>query len=328
MMTFEWPWLWVLLPLPLLLRRLLPAHADAQQAALIVPFLDDFGGGQSPTFAIDRRWPLRIAALAWLCLVAACARPQWLGEPLELAVNGRDLMLAVDLSKSMEEQDFVIQNQRYDRLTATKYVVADFVMRRVGDRIGLIVFGTQAYLHVPLTFDRKTVQTLLNEAFIGMTDDEPATAIGDAIGLAIKRLQAEKSNSKVLILLTDGANTAGEMSPLKAAELAAENHLKIYTIGIGADEMLVRSLFGTRRVNPSADMDEKTLKAIADATGGRYFRARNTEELNQIYEVLDQLEPVEKDKQFFRPKAELYYWPLSLALGLAAASAVSRLRWS
>jgi Ca-activated chloride channel homolog len=191
----------------------------------------------------------------------------------------------------------------------------------------VILFGTQAYLHVPLTFDRKTVETLLNESFIGITEDEPQTSIGDAIGLAVKRLQDEKNESRVLILLTDGANTAGELSPLKAAEIAAQHHLKIYTIGIGADEMLVRSLFGTRRVNPSADLDEKTLKAIADITGGRYFRARNTEELNQIYFILDQLEPVEKDKQFFRPKSDLFYWPLAMSLALTGFLAASRLRW-
>lgn len=329
MISFEWPWLLLLLPLPWLLRWLLPAQAEAQQAALIVPFLDDLGEDASRIVAPSpQRWPLRVASLAWLCLLLACMRPQWLGEPLELAVNGRDLMLAVDVSGSMDEKDFVIDKQRVDRLTATQYVAGDFINRRIGDRIGLILFGTQAYLHVPLTFDRKTVRTLLNEAFIGITEDEPQTSIGDAIGLAIKRLQAQSAESRVLILLTDGANTAGELMPLKAAELAAQQHLKIYTIGIGADEMLVRSLFGTRRVNPSADLDEKTLQAIADTTGGRYFRARNTEELNQIYAILDQLEPVEKDKQYFRPKAELFYGPLAVALILTALLAASRLRSS
>jgi Ca-activated chloride channel family protein len=327
MMSFQWPWLGLLLPLPLLLRWLLPPKAQAEQAALIVPFLDDFPSGATHKVASPNNWSLRIAGLAWILLVIACTRPQWLGEPLELAVNGRDLMLAVDVSGSMEEKDFVIGDKRYDRLTATKYVVSDFVKRRVGDRLGLILFGTRAYLHVPLTFDRDTVQTLLNEAFIGITEDEPQTSIGDAIGLAVKRLENQKADSRVLILLTDGANTAGELPPLKAAEIAAEHHLKIYTIGIGADELLVRSLFGTRRVNPSADLDEKTLKAIADTTGGRYFRARNTEELEQIYHLLDQLEPVEKDKQFFRPKSELYVWPTALALILAAGLAGKRLRW-
>jgi Ca-activated chloride channel family protein len=326
MIAFEWPWLSLLLPLPFLLRWLLPAKPQAEQAALIVPFLDDFPGGETRQLSSPKRWPLRLAGFAWIFLIIACTRPQWLGDPLELAVNGRDLMLAVDVSGSMDEKDFIIDDKRYDRLTATKYVVSDFVQRRVGDRIGLILFGTQAYLHVPLTFDRKTVQTLLNEAFIGITEDEPQTSIGDAIGLAVKRLQYENTDSRVLVLLTDGANTAGELVPLKAAEIAAQHQLKIYTVGIGADEMLVRSLFGTRRVNPSADLDEKTLQAIADTTGGRYFRARNTEELEQIYQILDQLEPVEKDKQFFRPKAELFYWPLAISLALASLLAMSRLR--
>ena len=326
MMAFAWPWLGLLLPLPFLLRWLLPAKPQAEQAALIVPFLDDFPGGETRQLSSPKRWPLRLAGFAWIFLIIACTRPQWLGDPLELAVNGRDLMLAVDVSGSMDEKDFIIDDKRYDRLTATKYVVSDFVQRRIGDRIGLILFGTQAYLHVPLTFDRKTVQTLLNEAFIGITEDEPQTSIGDAIGLAVKRLQDENTDSRVLVLLTDGANTAGELTPLKAAEIAAQHQLKIYTIGIGADEILVRSLFGTRRVNPSADLDEKTLQAIADTTGGRYFRARNTEELEQIYQILDQLEPVEKDKQFFRPKAELFYWPLTISLALASLLALSRLR--
>ncbi|MCQ8103433.1 VWA domain-containing protein [Methylomonas sp. SURF-2] len=326
MMAFQWPWLGLLLPLPFLLRRLLPAKPQPRQAALIVPFLDELPAGRADGLGSQQRWPLWVAGLAWIFLLLACCRPQWLGDPLELAVSGRDLMLAVDVSGSMVEKDFVIDDKRYDRLTATKYVVSDFVKRRVGDRLGLILFGTRAYLHVPLTFDRQTVETLLNEAFIGITEDEPQTSIGDAIGLAVKRLQHEKSASRVLILLTDGANTAGELTPLKAAEIAAEHQLKIYTIGVGADEMLVRGLFGTRRVNPSADLDEKTLQAIADTTGGRYFRARNTEELEQIYQILDQLEPVEKDKQFFRPRAELYVWPLAVAMALVALLAVSRLR--
>ncbi|WP_445372287.1 vWA domain-containing protein [Methylomonas sp. HW2-6] len=328
MMTLAWPWLLLLTPLPLLLRRWLPAQTPARQAALKTPFLDDFGSDPGHIVGSERRWPLWLAVCAWLCLLLAAARPQWLGEPLEQTVSGRDLMLAVDVSGSMQEEDFLLEKQRVDRLTAIKLVAGEFIMRRAGDRLGLILFGTQAYLHVPLTFDRKTVQTLLGEAFIGITEDEPKTSIGDAIGLAIKRLQDQKDASRVLILLTDGANTAGELTPLKAAELAAENHLKIYTIGIGADEILVRSLFGTRRVNPSLDLDEKTLTAIAEATGGHYFRARNTEELERIYQMLDQLEPVEKDKQYFRPRSELFHWPLGLALILAGLIAAGRLRWS
>jgi len=258
-------------------------------------------------------------------LVLAVSRPQWLGEPIEQTVSGRDLMMAVDLSGSMEEQDFVINKRSVDRLTAAKGVASDFINRRAGDRVGLILFGSQAYLQTPLTFDRKTVMTLLNESVIGLAGDN--TAIGDAIGLGVKRLKNQQVNSRVLILLTDGANTAGEVAPLKAAELAAEHQLKIYTIGIGADEMVVRSFFGSHKVNPSQDLDEATLTAISDKTGGVYFRARNTDELDKIYRLLDQLEPVEKDKQYFRPRAELYYWPLSVALMLSAGIALSRVRW-
>jgi len=286
--------------------------------------LDDFSDAETRAVSQTQQWPLLLAAIAWLFLVIACTRPQWLGDPIEQAVSGRDLMLAVDLSGSMEEQDFVINKRSVDRLTAAKMVAADFINRRVGDRVGLILFGTQAYLQTPLTFDRKTVMTLLNESVIGLAGDN--TAIGDAIGLAVKRLKSEQANSRVLVLMTDGANTAGEVSPLKAAELAAANHLKIYTIGIGADEMIVRSFFGNRKVNPSVDLDEKTLIKIAESTGGQYYRARNTDELNNIYMRLDELEPVEKDKQYFRPRSELYYWPLSLALGLAAAIALSKVR--
>ncbi|EGW23091.1 vWA domain-containing protein [Methylobacter tundripaludum] len=326
MIHFEWPWLLAALPLPLLIRWLVPAKMPVEQAALKVPFLDDFSDIETRAVSKTQQWPLLLAAIAWLFLVIACTRPQWLGEPIEQAVSGRDLMLAVDLSGSMEEQDFVINKRSVDRLTAAKMVAADFINRRVGDRVGLILFGTQAYLQTPLTFDRKTVMTLLNEAVIGLAGDN--TAIGDAIGLAVKRLKSEQVNSRVLVLMTDGANTAGEVSPLKAAELAAANHLKIYTIGIGADEMIVRSFFGNRKINPSVDLDEKTLIKIAESTGGQYYRARNTDELNNIYMRLDELEPVEKDKQYFRPRSELYYWPLSLALALAAVIALSKVRLS
>jgi len=326
MIHFEWPWLLAALPLPLLIRWLVPAKMPVEQAALKVPFLDDFSDAETRAVSQTQQWPLLLAAIAWLFLVIACTRPQWLGDPIEQAVSGRDLMLAVDLSGSMEEQDFVINKRSVDRLTAAKGVASDFINRRVGDRVGLILFGTQAYLQTPLTFDRKTVMTLLNEAVIGLAGDN--TAIGDAIGLAVKRLKSEQANSRVLVLMTDGANTAGEVSPLKAAELAAANHLKIYTVGIGADEMIVRSFFGNRKLNPSVDLDEKTLIKIAESTGGQYYRARNTDELNNIYMRLDELEPVEKDKQYFRPRSELYYWPLSLALALAAGIALSKVRLS
>ncbi len=309
------PWLLVALPFPLLIYWLAPAKLNANQSALRVPFLADFAQNETIKIHSTNRTRLYLAALAWTFLVFAAARPQWLGEPIEQAMSGRDLMLAVDLSASMQEQDFVLNKQAVDRLTAIKAIATEFINRRVGDRVGLILFGTQAYLQTPLTFDRKTVATLLNESAIGLAGDN--TAIGDAIGLAVKRLRNESTNSRVLILLTDGANTAGEVSPLKAAELAAANHLKIYTIGIGADEMLVGGFFGYRKVNPSADIDEGTLIKIAESTGGYYYRAKSLDELNNIYLRLDELEPVEKEKQYFRPKRELYFIPLAIALALA-----------
>ncbi|GAW86279.1 Ca-activated chloride channel homolog [Bathymodiolus platifrons methanotrophic gill symbiont] len=324
MIHFAWPWLWLILPLPWFIRRFFPAANTAEQAALKVPFLEDFGVAQSQQTTLSNKpWLLWLAIAAWCLLILASTRPQWLGDPIEQGVSGRDLMLAVDLSGSMKERDFIVNNQAVDRLTATKTVANEFIERRVGDRLGLILFGTNAYLQTPLTFDRKTVQILLNESALGLAGEN--TAIGDAIGLAVKRLQSQ-TDSRVLILLTDGANTAGEVSPIKAAEIAAQHHLKIYTIGIGADEMIVRSFFGSQRVNPSRDLDEKTLTVIAEKTGGRYFRARNTDELKQIYHLLDELEPVEKDKQFFRPRSELFFWPLSIALLLVSIISFTRIR--
>lgn len=313
MIQIEWPLVLMVLPLPLIVRWLLPAQPEATQAALKTPFIEDFGRASGATSSVNT-WPVWLASVAWILLVLAACRPQWLGEPIEQAVSGRDLMLAIDVSGSMDEEDFFVNNQPIDRLTATKRVATAFIDRRLGDRIGLILFATTAYLQAPLTFDRKTVSILMNEAFIGITDDKPATSIGDAIGLAVKHLKDEKTNSRVLILLTDGANTAGEILPLQATQLAADINLKIYTIGIGADEVIVRSFFGNRRVNPSRDLDEKTLTAIAEKTGGRYFRARNQEELGTVYKLLDELEPVEKDKQYYRPMRELYQWPLGGAL--------------
>ncbi len=325
MMHFAWPWVFIILPLPWLIRRFFPAVQTAEQSALKVPFLDDFKVAETEfVMRAQKPWVFWLAIFAWCLLVVASSRPQWLGEPIEQGVSGRDLMLAVDLSGSMEEKDFIVNNNAVDRLTATKVVASQFIEKRVGDRIGLILFGTNAYLQVPLTFDRKTVQVLLNEAALGLAGE--STAIGDAIGLAIKRLKSEEATSRVLILLTDGANTAGNVTPLKAAELAAENQLKIYTIGIGADEMIVKSFFGSRKVNPSRDLDEKTLTAIAEKTGGQYFRALDTAELTKIYQMLDELEPVEKDKQYFRPRSELFFWLLGLALLITFLISVIRLR--
>jgi len=311
MIQFAWPWAFVLVPLPWLVYRFCTPALAAEQAALWVPGLAPFACARHQQGRRRSRWQLPLALLCWLLLVGATARPQWLGEPIELPVSGRDLMLAVDLSGSMQTEDFRLGNSTVDRLTALKAVAGEFIQRRVGDRLGLILFGDQPYVQVPLTFDRQTVRQLLNEAALGLAGER--TAIGDAIGLAVKRLQGDGAR-QILILLTDGANTAGQLAPLKAAELAAREQLKIYTIGIGADRMEVGGFFFNQTINPSADLDEKTLTAIAEQTGGRYFRARDTKQLAEIYAELDRLEPVERDHDVYRPISELYPWPLGAAL--------------
>jgi Ca-activated chloride channel family protein len=298
-----------------MLRYLLPAASAAEGAALRVPALHDFevlvaAGGSAQI----KRASVLLAALAWLLLVTGAARPQWLGEPVELPINGRDLMLAVDLSESMHESDFVLNNQPVDRLTASKAVAREFIARRVGDRLGLILFGQQAYLQVPLTFDRQTVQQLLDEAMIGMAGRQ--TAIGDALGLGVKRMREQNTPHKVMVLMTDGRNTVGDIDPLRAAELAHEAGLTVHTIGIGADQALQRGFFGTVRVNPSTDLDEDTLRAIAKKTGGRYFRARDAQAFEKIYAEIDKLEPVEHSGSHFRPTTALFYWPLGAAMAL------------
>lgn len=324
MWTFAWWWMLFAVPLPWLVRRFVPAEPQSRDAALKVPVpaeFSDLAGLRAPDAA--RRWRLAALAAVWLLAVLAAARPQFVGDPVALPMTGRDLLLSVDLSGSMEEQDFQLNGQWVDRLTATKAVATDFIDRRVGDRVGLILFGREAYLQAPLTFDRTTVSTLLDESVIGLAGKE--TAIGDSIGLAIRTLEdaGVEQGRRVLILLTDGANTAGAVDPRKAAELAAQRKMIIYTIGIGADALTVRSLFGLRQINPSADLDEETLTAIAEMTGGRYFRARDTAEFAQIYAILDALEPAESDERGFRPVTELFFWPLAAAVVLALAAAVA-----
>ena len=323
MLQLEWPLALLLLPLPILVHLALPPGRLPQQAALRVPEIGDFRlGSQSAGTPRLRRWRLWLAVLIWMLTVFAASRPQWLGEAVALPLSGRDLMLAVDLSDSMRTADFRLEGEQVNRLQATKEVASRFIERRRGDRLGLILFGTRAYLQTPLTFDNKTVGRLLRESALGLAGER--TAIGDAIGLAIKRLDLESDNSRVLILMTDGANTAGEVSPLKAAQLASENGLRIYTIGIGADRDIETTWFGIRRRNPAAQLDEESLRAIAQISGGRYFRARDSEELEQIYRLLDELEPMPRDSESLRPVIALFVWPLGIALALAAILAAPR----
>ena len=327
MFSLAWPWVLLALPLPFIVRALLPEANQLQEAGLRVPSFAGFD------VLADRsrseqllNWRIWVALVAWILLVIAAARPERIGDELEVPVSGRNLMLAVDLSGSMDQKDFELGNRRVDRLTATKAVASDFISRREGDRIGLILFGERAYLQVPLTLDRETVKILLMESFIGLAGEK--TAIGDAITLAVKRIHDQEADAgeQVLVLLTDGANTAGEIDPMKAAELAAQVGLRIYTIGIGAEQLEVASIIGgRRRVNPSADLDEETLTGIADLTGGRYFRATDPATLQDIYRLVDELEPVEEPESGFRPVKSYFYWPLGLAFALVVLLGASSL---
>lgn len=324
MIQLEWPWVLILLPLPWLVRKFMPAAEVVQDAALRVPFIEDLnrhaGGGSTPP---QKNWLTMLAVAAWLCLTLAASRPQWVSEQIDIPVSGRDLMLAVDLSGSMRNVDFQHEGHLINRLQAVKLVAGEFIEKRKGDRLGLILFGQQAYLQTPLTFDIATVNTQLQESLIGIAGG--STAIGDAIVVAIKRLRDKQQDSRVLILLTDGENTAGEVTPLRAAKLAASQDLKIYTIGIGADLLISTSIVSSRSKTNIA-IDEKTLTAIADETQGKYFRAHDIEELQEIYQLIEELEPIEQDTQRYRPVTALFYWPLAVALMLGFFIVLVRLR--
>ena len=256
--TVAWPWLLLLAPVPWLLRYLLPASRAGDFQALKVPWFSEVAGGRAGW--MKRPWLALVATLVWLLLVFAAARPQWVGEIESLPVTGRDLLLAVDISGSMDTQDMILNRTAVNRLEVVKKVAGEFIQRRHGDRVGLVLFGSRAYLQTPLTFDTETTAILLDESEIGLAGRE--TAIGDAIGLAVKRLRDDAASDRVLVLLTDGANTSGEVQPLQAAEFAARDGLTVYTVGVGADEMMVQDFFGSRVVNPSADLDEGTLHPL------------------------------------------------------------------
>jgi len=320
MITLELPWVLATLPLPLLARYLVSPARPSAGRALRLPFLHTLSDVQASS--AGGRGPMRtlLAWLAWTLLVLAAARPQWLGDPVSLPVSGRDLMLAVDVSGSMEQPDYTLDGRPVSRLDVVKSVAGSFIKHREGDRVGLILFGTRAYLQTPLTYDRTTVQIMLREAVIGLAGRE--TAIGDAIALAVKRLREQPEDNRVLILLTDGTNTAGSLSPLDAARLAATAGVRIYTIGIGGGPVGLRTPFGML-MQRGGDLDPDTLRAVATETGGRFFEATDTDELESVYGELDRLEPSVRDTRTYRPMRALYVWPAGAALLLSVWIALS-----
>lgn len=319
MISFQWLWAFALLPLPLLVRWLVPPARTSRAGALKVPFFGEMAAAGLVTRAGKRArlGRMLLLSLIWLLLVSATARPAYVGRPVPLPQEGRDVMMAVDLSGSMARKDFTQDGRPTDRLTVVKAVADAFIDGRRGDRIGLILFSSRAYVQAPLTFDRAVVRNLLNSSVIGLTGQE--TAIGDAIGLAVKTLRTRPADQRMLILLTDGANNSGVLEPLSAAEAAKQENVRIYTIGVGADQMA-----GQRVVNVPDEMDEVTLAKIAEMTGGRYFRARDTAGLARIYADINAMEPSTGEPRYVSPTVTLFQWPLgaALLLSLLLAAAV------
>lgn len=310
MLTIAHPWLLLLIPLPWLVRALLPAHHQRKEAVR-VPFMQrlsrslkiqpgkDFSRSKRP----KSQWLMLITA--WLCLVAALARPQWLEEPIVKELPMRDLLVAVDLSGSMETRDFTDEaGDTVDRLTAVKQVLDAFLARRDGDRVGLILFGSAAFVQAPFTDDLDVVRELLGEAQIRMLG--PRTMLGDAIGLSINQFERSEVEDRVLIVLTDGNDTGSLVPPDRAARIASDNGVVIYTIAIGDPESVGEQA-----------LDEKTLSGIATTTGGAYFHANNREELAEIYGRLDELNPRQVETQSYRPLTDLYTWPLGASMLLS-----------
>ena len=313
MLSFVWPWFYLILPLPFLyrkLRRSANSESPYLESTILLSIAETQNRFVSSTS--QRRLLILLLIIAWLSLVTAIARPVNIGDPVALPTTGRDILLAVDISGSMEREDMIINGRQVNRLYAVKSVVSEFVNTREGDRLGLILFGERAYLQTPLTFDTKTLQDLLIEAQIGFAGN--GTAIGDAIGLSVKKLKERPDSNRVLILLTDGSNTAGVLSPSEASDIAKKAKVKIYTIGIGDGRQRNQGLFGQTLVNQNNDLDERTLTAIADLTGGKYFRARDPRELRSIYDQLNKLEPIDQDEELLRPITSLFHWPLALFL--------------
>ncbi|MCG2837721.1 VWA domain-containing protein [Photobacterium sp. WH77] len=316
MFEFVWWWAFVLLPLPWFIYRF--TRPVQPEAVITLPVLPE-NLVKKPV----RRWQGILALLCWVSLLGALARPVWFGDPVQIQPEHRDMLLAVDLSGSMSIEDMVDgQGNTVDRLTAVKQVVTDFIGKRQGDRLGLVLFANHAYLQTPLTFDLNTVKQQLARTVLGLIGQ--STAIGEGLGIAAKSFINSDAEQRVIILLSDGANTSGVINPMEAAKLAAENKVRIYTVGIGADEMVQRSFFGDRMVNPSQDLDEHALTQIAALTEGQYFRARNPQELASIYQSINDLEPVSTAQQTWRPREELFRFPLAVALLFSVLLAI---RW-
>ena len=333
MFEFAWPWMILLLPVPWLARRYLAPSPRA---------LERTGRGEPPqvrhpgianlesayarvTAAVPPSLLLQFLLLwlAWAGLVAAMMKPQILESHTEVLSSGYDLMLAVDTSRSMEALDFSVDGKPVNRLAVVKGVVGRFIEQRRGDRIGLVLFGDEAFLQAPLTTDGTAVATMLETAVPRMAGD--STAIGDAVGLAVKKLRERPEGSRVLILLTDGENTSGSLPPREATLLARRYETRIYTIGVGSDGEVPFPEQGRIKM-VEMPLDEALLREMAEATGGAYFRATDSRALEEIYREIDALEKSEAESRTVLIPNPLYRWPLGLALVAMVLLVLSFLR--
>ena len=322
MSRFLYPEMFLLLFLPFLTFLILPRIKNTHGDALKIPFLSDLKNIQQkadklrfPFMRKSVRFSLRFLylVLLWILFVIAAARPQYAGPPFHVKAQNRDIMLVVDISTSMQQPDFSTRQHRIDRLSAVKAVVSQFVEKRTEDRVGLVLFGTLAYLQSPLTFDKEAVKEILLSMDAGMAGN--STSIGDALGIALKYLKDdEHKDNKIIILLTDGENNDGSLSMAQAIALAEKEGIKTYTIGVGGEAGFMSSLFNLR----NNELDEKSLKELAKRTKGNYYRATDLNSLAQIYQHIDELEPQEEKGRVVQEVKELFYIPLLIALLLIA----------
>lgn len=309
-MSLALPWVLVALPLPMLVWWLVPPHRD-RVPALRFPFFrriaDHAGVDPHPGAVVLSRGRVQMVAavLCWILTVLALAGPERVGQPVDLTKAARDVVLAIDISGSMDARDFETpEGTRIGRLEAVRAVVQEFVAGRDGDRVALIAFGSRAYLQAPLTEDLRSISDLLDRTEVGMAG--PHTAIGDAIGLAIRTFENSEVEDRLLILLSDGSDTASRMDPINAAEIAAHKGVEIYTIGVGDPDGQ-----GEDKV------DLQALKDIAARSGGAYFFAQDAAALDAVYARIDQMAPRQTETLSYRPRRSLAHLPMAAALMIA-----------
>jgi len=312
--TFLWYFLFPICLLPVIwrfFRTPLPQQIDTK--ALRVPFFNQIRQelqSSDLTFALSKS--AYIFWFAWIFFVLALMRPVAYREGFFLPSQARQMIMVLDVSGSMAQQDFILNNRQMTRLSAVKKLAAEFLTDRQGDAVGLTIFGTEPFIYVPLTQDVTTAKSMLNEVGIGIAGEQ--TAIPDALGLALKQMANVHANEKVVILFSDGATNAGFLNPQEVLDMARQMNVKIYTVGLGAEEQIIDFGFFAQKVNPSADLDEKLLQEIAAKTNGKYFRVKNTQDLKNMYDMLDKLEPVDAKAAFIRPKTELFWYPLVISM--------------